>query len=168
MEEIEPNETLRVDIAARARSLFFESQQSIYRRADRMFAKLMICQWFAAIAAALWITPRTWAGQYSQVHLHVWIAIFLEGLITVFPVALVWRHPGEATTRYVIGAAQMLMSALFIHLTGGRIETHFHVFGSLAFLAFYRDWKVFIPATVVVAGDHLVRGLFFPCRFLVF
>ena len=53
-------------------------------------------------------------------------------------------------------------SALLIHLTGGRIETHFHVFGSLAFLAFYRDWRVLIPATVVVAADHLLRGLYFP------
>jgi hypothetical protein len=56
----------------------------------------------------------------------------------------------------------MLMSALLIHLTGGRIETHFHVFGSLAFLAFYRDWRVLIPATIVVAVDHAVRGLYFP------
>src|SRR5215470_4307798 len=162
MEEMIRGASLPAKVTSRAQDLFAESQQSIYRRADRMFAKLMICQWVAAVAAALWITPRTWAGQYSQVHLHVWVAIFLGGLITLFPVALVWRYPGEATTRYVIGAAQMLMSALFIHLTGGRIETHFHVFGSLAFLAFYRDWKVFVPATLVVACDHLVRGLFWP------
>jgi signal transduction histidine kinase len=56
----------------------------------------------------------------------------------------------------------MLMSALLIHLTGGRIETHFHVFGSLAFLAFYRDWRVLIPATIVVALDHLLRGIYWP------
>ena len=56
----------------------------------------------------------------------------------------------------------MLMGALLIHLTGGRIETHFHVFGSLAFLAFYRDWRVLVPATVVVALDHMLRGLFWP------
>ncbi len=49
-----------------------------------------------------------------------------------------------------------------IHLTGGRIETHFHVFGSLAFLAFYRDWRVLITASVVVAMDHLLRGFFWP------
>ena len=54
------------------------------------------------------------------------------------------------------------MGALLIHLTGGRIETHFHVFGSLAFLAFYRDWRVLIPATVVVALDHMLRGMFWP------
>jgi len=56
----------------------------------------------------------------------------------------------------------MLTSALLIHLTGGRIETHFHVFGSLAFLAFYRDWRVLMTATVVVAVDHMARGLFWP------
>ena len=71
-------------------------------------------------------------------------------------------RPGLPSTRYVIAVAQMLMGALLIHLTGGRIETHFHVFGSLAFLAFYRDWRVLIPATVVVALDHLLRGIFWP------
>jgi len=47
-------------------------------------------------------------------------------------------------------------------LSGGRIETHFHVFGSLAFLAFYRDWRVLVPATIVVAADHALRGIFYP------
>lgn len=49
-----------------------------------------------------------------------------------------------------------------MHVTGGRIETHFHVFGSLAFLAAYRDWTLLLPATVIVAIDHLVRGIFCP------
>src|SRR5204862_6742064 len=76
---------------------------------------------------------------------------------------LLWLlRPGERSTRHVIAVAQMLMAALLIHLTGGRIETHFHVFGSLAFLAFYRDWRVLIPATIVVAADHLLRGIFWP------
>ena len=48
----------------------------------------------------------------------------------------------------------MLMGALLIHLTGGRIEAHFHIFGSLAFLAIYRDWRVLITASLVVVLDH--------------
>ena len=56
----------------------------------------------------------------------------------------------------------MLISALWIHLTGGRIETHFSVFGSLVILAFYRDWPVLLTATTVVALDHFLRGLFWP------
>src|SRR5438034_5541534 len=70
--------------------------------------------------------------------------------------------PGEAITRHAVAVAQMLWSALLIHLTGGRIETHFHVFGSLAFLAFYRDAKVLIPATIVVSADHFARGILWP------
>ncbi|MFL6211702.1 MAG: putative bifunctional diguanylate cyclase/phosphodiesterase [Pyrinomonadaceae bacterium] len=146
----------------RARHLFSEHQQSICKRTDRMFAGLMAVQWVAAIAAALWISPKTWAGQYSQTHIHVWAAVFLGGAISLFPITLALLRPGAPSTRYVIATAQMLMSSLLIHLTGGRIETHFHVFGSLAFLAFYRDWRVLVPATVVVAADHFLRGVFWP------
>src|SRR5437868_10186497 len=70
--------------------------------------------------------------------------------------------PGQTVTRYVIAVAQMLMSALLISVTGGRIETHFHVFGSLVILSFYRDWRVLVPATIVVALDHFIRGVYWP------
>jgi two-component system, sensor histidine kinase and response regulator len=56
----------------------------------------------------------------------------------------------------------MFTSGLFIHLSGGRIETHFHIFGSLAFLAFYRDWRVLVTGSVVVGLDHVLRSLFWP------
>jgi PAS domain S-box-containing protein len=146
----------------RVRELFDEQRQNIFVRTDRLFAGLMLFQWLAGIAAALWISPRTWSGTYSQTHLHVWAALFLGGAITIFPVYLALRHAGSALTRHTVAVSQMLMGALLIHLTGGRIETHFHVFGSLAFLAFYRDWRVLLSATVVVAVDHSVRGLFWP------
>ncbi|HEV2903989.1 MAG TPA: PAS domain S-box protein [Pyrinomonadaceae bacterium] len=146
----------------RAAELFAAEQQTIYRTTDRMFAVLMSVQWVAGIGAALWISPRTWSGTVSQTHFHVWAAIFLGAAINAFPIALALKKPGAAITRYSIATAQMLMSALLIHLTGGRIETHFHVFGSLAFLAFYRDWRVLLPATIVVAADHFLRGLFWP------
>jgi two-component system cell cycle sensor histidine kinase/response regulator CckA len=146
----------------RAAALFAEHQQKIYRDTDRLFAVLMTVQWVAGIVAALWISPRTWIGTVSQTHQHVWAAIFLGGMISLPPVLLALYKPGQSLTRYSIATGQILMSALLIYLTGGRIETHFHVFGSLAFLAFYRDWRVLVPATVIVAADHLLRGAFWP------
>src|SRR5204862_8213086 len=95
-------------------------------------------------------------------HLHVWAAVYLGGAIAVFPIALVLTRSGKASTRHVIAVAQMLTSGLLIQLTGGRIETHFHVFGSLAFLSFYRDWRVLVPATIIVSADHFLCGLFWP------
>ena len=149
-------------IFERAKDNFAAHRQAIYQDTDRMFAVLMGVQWIAGIAAALWISPRTWAGAVSETSANVWAAILLGGAITLFPIVLAVKNPGKTTTRYVIATAQMLMSALLIHLTGGRIETHFHVFGSLAFLAFYRDRNVLIPATLVVALDHILRGVFWP------
>jgi two-component system, sensor histidine kinase and response regulator len=146
----------------RAAELFASYQGDVYRQTDRLFAGLMAVQWIGGIIFALWISPRAWAGTTSSTHLHVWAAVVLGGLISLFPALLALMRPGRPSTRYTISAAQMLMGALLIHLTGGRLETHFHVFGSLAFLAFYRDWRVLVPATVVVALDHMLRGIFWP------
>ena len=146
----------------RIHQLFEESQEKLHKRTDRMFAALMALQWLAGIIAALWISPKAWVGQTSYVHLHVWAALLLGGAISGFPIFLALTQPGKTLTRHVIAIGQMLTSALLIHLTGGRIETHFHVFGSLAFLAFYRDWRVMLSATIVVAADHFARGMLWP------
>jgi signal transduction histidine kinase len=146
----------------RAEALFAEYRSDVYRRTDRLFAVLMGIQWLAGVVFALWVSPLAWYGASSATHLHVWAAIFLGGAICLFPAALGVLRPGHVWTRNTIAVGQMLMGALLIHLTGGRIETHFHVFGSLAFLAFYRDWRVLIPATIVVALDHMLRGIFWP------
>ena len=145
-----------------AAELFREHLQAVYRRTDKTFAVLMVVQWVAGVVAAVWISPRAWAGTTSYLHPHIVAAILLGGVITALPVFLALTRPGFTTTRYVIAVSQMLISALLIHLTGGRIETHFHVFGSLAFLACYRDWRVLVIATIVVVVDHLVRGIFWP------
>ena len=154
--------TLTAATQARAEELFSEQRAKTWRQIDRVFALLMLLQWAAAVAAALWISPYTWKGSTSAVHVNVSLAFGLGGLLAAGPIFMVMRWPGTAATRHTIAAAQALWSALLIHLTGGRIETHFHVFGSLAFLAFYRDWRVLITASCVVAVDHLLRGLYFP------
>src|SRR3984893_19062673 len=110
---------------------FQDHCQQVWRRTDRMFAGLMALQWLASIGVALWITPLTWIGATSSIHVHVLAAIFLGSAIAAFPILLVFLRPGQAITRHVIAAAQMLASVLLIDLTGGRIETHFHIFCSL-------------------------------------
>lgn len=149
-------------IVKRTEERFARYRDRNVKMADRLFAKLFIGQWFFAILVALVWSPYTWSGKVKVVNLHVWIAIFLGGAIISLPIALVLKKPGMVVTRYVIAFAQMLFSALLIHLSGGRIETHFHVFGSLALLAFYLDWGVLVVAAVTIAIDHFVRGLVWP------
>lgn len=127
-------------MAARARKPFEESREAIQRRTDRLFAKLMIIQWLAGVAAALMISPGTWIDTTGQTHLHVLTAILFAGAVTILPVFLAWKHPGIPLTRRTICVAQMLVSAPLIHLTGGRIETQFYILGSILFLVFFRGW----------------------------
>lgn len=147
---------------ARGEALYHDYFRANCARTDQMFAVLMFVQWIGAIVTACLISPHTWIGETSTLHIHVWMAIGLGGLVSAFPIYLALTAPGEATTRHGIAFAQAIWSALLIHLSGGRLETHFHIFGSLAFLAFYRDWRVLITFSVVTAVDHFVRGYWWP------
>ena len=147
---------------ARVQKIFSERYNDLVRKTDKLFGYLFIFQWLLGIVFALLISPSTWSGEISETHVHVYAAIFLGGLIAALPTYLIFRNPGATQNRMVVAVSQILFSILFIHLTGGRIETHFHIFGSLAFLAFYRDWRPVLIATVVTAVDHLVRGAFWP------
>jgi len=149
-------------VTERTRQLLRQQFDAIYCRTDALFACVLVLQWVVSVGIALWFTPRSWSGAIGQVHPHAWTAIFLGGCITSYPVYLVLSRPGDALTRQTIALAQMAWSALLIHMTGGRLETHFHVFGSLAMLAAYRDWRVLLTATIAVACDHLLRGLYWP------
>ncbi len=139
-----------------------EHYRSIHIRTDRMFACLMVLQWIGGVVMALFISPRTWIGSQSELHPHVMMALFGGGLLAFMPIVMAIFIPGRRLTRWVISCSQVLFSSLLIHLSGGRIETHFHIFGSLAFLAAYRDPSVLAPATLITAIDHLVRGIWWP------
>src|SRR5580693_8301864 len=111
---------LTEDKTQRASELVSEDLNRNYTQTSHLFTILMLVQWIAGIAAALWISPYTWVGSTSQIHLHVWLAIFLGGAITSLPVFLTLTRPRDAFTRHIVAICQMLMSSLLIHLTGGR------------------------------------------------
>ena len=125
-----------------------------HAQTDRMFRWLLLGQWLFAIALVLIRRP------FSPVHVEM--AVGFGAVIDLMPIVLIRVRPGWWATRHVVAGAQILWSALLVTITDGRIETHFHVFGSLAFLAIYRDWRVLGTATVLVFADHLVRGLAWP------
>ncbi len=149
-------------VATRAAQLAQEHHRRVHVLTDRLFAPLLVFQWIACIAIAAWNSPWTYEGPTRSVHVHLVAAIVLGGIFALVPCWLVWRRGGSVVTRHTIAICQSATGALLIHLSGGRIETHFHIFGSLAFLSFYRDWRVLVTASLVVAFDHFVRGMFWP------
>jgi len=141
----------------------YQSNLLIHRKGlDHIMSFVLIFNWLLGIFFAFIVSPGTWIGQQHLTNLHIWVAFLQGGFMALFPAYLAWFHSGAPVTRHVIAMSQCLFASLFVHLPGGRIETHFYYFGSLAFLAFYRDWKIVVTGTIFVAADHLLRGIFWP------
>ncbi|WP_158545398.1 methyl-accepting chemotaxis protein [Bremerella cremea] len=143
-------------------SLLYQEEQVVNSRTNRLFAVLMLIQACAAFGLALLISPQTWAGAASSTHPHIWGSAILAILLGVIPAYLGWFQAKNPMTRYVMAISQAGFSALFIHISGGRTEVHFYVFLSLAFLSLYRDPLVLLLSSVIIAADHILRGLLWP------
>ncbi|WP_140626194.1 methyl-accepting chemotaxis protein [Methylibium rhizosphaerae] len=127
--------------------------QSLRREADRwMLAAL-------ALAALMAVALGAWLGQAS---------LALAGAATVFlpGVALYALARGSLLARCGYPVLLMAAVALHIQLGAGRVEFHFGVFVSLAFLLLYRDWLPLVVGAVTIAVHHLafdrLQALGFP------
>ena len=155
---LNPLSSFEPKILSEAGLMFRSEYKRICQRTDRMIAALMCLQWPGAIIAAVVIASHP----TSCVPSNIMAAIFCGGAIALCTILLAAFCPGERYTRHIIAACQMGMSGLLIQISGGHIETHFHVFGSLAFLALYLDWQVLATATIVTLVDHSLVGIYWP------
>src|SRR5579875_783991 len=95
--------------ADRADELYDRRLLAGYRRVDRLFAVLLPLQWIAGVAFAFWLSPYTWAGETASIHVHVWGAVALGGLIVALPLCLIQWDPGSSMTRRAVAVAQVLV-----------------------------------------------------------
>ncbi|MFC5860734.1 putative bifunctional diguanylate cyclase/phosphodiesterase [Acidicapsa dinghuensis] len=149
----------RVHRNAVAESRFRKQRTALCASVDGYFGWLMILQWVAAIAIGWLYVPLSGAVSLQT---RVVTAVAYGAFLTIIPVLLIRFFPGHQSTRLTIAAMQMLMSSLLIHLMGGHAEAHFHIFGSLAFLAFYLDYQVLLVASITIVVDHVLHASYFP------
>jgi methyl-accepting chemotaxis protein len=100
-----------------------------------------------------------------QLGISIFIGFMTDDLVTAFvvglPVVLVpiifsLKQPNSGLSAHVIAIATQLMTALHIQQSYGMTELHFEVFVVLAFLIFFRDWKVVVTSTLTVAVHHIL------------
>lgn len=85
-----------------------------------------------------------------------WVPALLFGIpIAAVPLLLSFQSPFAPISRHAMGIGVQLFAALHIHQTYGLIETHFEIFVLLAFLSYFRDWRVIASSTAVVAVHHI-------------
>jgi len=90
---------------------------------------------------------------------NTYLAFFIIAIPTLLlSIYLEKNHSGELITRLFMGSAFMIYTGLIIHQNFGDIEAHFSAFGLIGVLLYYRDWRVIVVATIVIALHHLILG----------
>jgi signal transduction histidine kinase len=144
---------------ARARDVRHAVVAALTADGHRMFRILFAVQWLIAMLIA-WQTALP--GDYRIV------ITLISGAMLCVPAGLFTRAaPRSAWVRHWVGLCQIAWSTLFMWLLEGHSEAQFHVFTSLAFLAFYRDWKVLATATLATIVYPLMRVALLPDAYVV-
>lgn len=144
------------------KDIFQNMMDITYSSASKIFSVLLPIQYAILVILAFIITPNTWKGDTSSINQTLYTVLGLGLLAVGLPSYLAKVKPTETITRYAIAIGQMICSALLIDIFGGRIEAHFHILISIAFLSIFKDFKLILVATIVVVIDHLLRGFLFP------
>ena len=126
------------------------------------------------------LSDETWARRHRAVVLLLWAHV-----LAVFVFALFTNHEavhGAAEASVVAGAAMAAQwgrlgrtmraaaasfglvsaSAMFVHLSGGYVEAHFHFFVMIGVISLYQEWLPFLVAIAYVVIHHAVLGFINP------
>ncbi len=113
------------------------------KKLNNIFLGVLCVQFIMSVGIGL-ITNTLMLGLVSSV------------LIIALPIFMSFQYPTSHATKLSMAIATQLMASVHIQQTMGMTEMHFQIFVLLAFLSFYRDWKVIIAATGVIAVHHVL------------
>lgn len=89
-----------------------------------------------------------------------WTEALLIGIPSaVIPLYLIRTQPFSDLSQHAVAIGLMLFAALHIQQMHGLVEMHFGIFVLMSFLAYYRNWKIYVTSVAVIAVHHL--GFYF-------
>jgi PAS domain S-box-containing protein len=145
--------------AARAREVRHEVVAQLTVGTHRTFLVLFAVQW----PVALFLAWKSAVPSESR----ILFTLILGGMLCLPAVLFARAAPLAWWVRHFTALCQIGWSMLFMWLLEGRSEAHFHVFVSLAFLAFYRDWRVMASATLAAIAYPIVRISLLPEAYVI-
>lgn len=89
---------------------------------------------------------------------------YLGGGALLGAIAITARLPavGRRTQSAIATYGLVTASALLVHLSGGRIELHFHFFVMMSVIVLYQDWLPFLVGLQFIVIEHGLIGTLMP------
>ena len=144
---------------SRAREMRHEVVAQLTVHTHRILWALFAVQWLVALVLA-WQDATPGESRF-------WFTATLGGVLSVPALLFALGAPLAPWTRHFTAACQVGWSMVFLWLLDGQPEAQFHLFVSLTFIAFYRDWSVLLSATAVALGYQAVHLLVLSDAYLV-
>ena len=127
---------------------------------------LVVLTWLHAIVIALLgpVLGYRWVFSFGALTTDGTIPhVLLEAsVVALFAILARWRRIEPTLQAVCVALGLVTSSAVFVHLSGGYIELHFHFFVMVVFLAFYQQWVPFGVAIAYVALHHGLVGVLWP------
>ena len=138
------------------REIYQRYLHEIGERTDRLFFWILLAEWLMAVL----IVARAPHEAPGQQEVPVWAALLVGGLIVSWPMYVARVNAGDRATRRQIAIAQAFMACLLVHFGHGRSEIHLAAIVSFVFVALYRDKRLLLLSSGIVAADHLLGSFF--------
>jgi PAS domain S-box-containing protein len=144
---------------ARAREVRHDVVATLIGGTHLTFRGVFAAQWVIALALA-------WKSSLPG-ESRVLFTLILGAMLSVPALLFARAAPQAHWVRHFMAACQMGWSILFMWLLEGQPEAQLHVFVSLAFLAFYRDWRVIVTASLVAMAWPFVKLAMVPANYVI-
>ena len=144
---------------ARAREMRHEVVAQITVGTHRAFRILFAVQWPVALALA-WNSALPGDGRFL-------FTLILGGTLCLPAMLFARAAPLAWWVRHFTALCQIGWSMLYMWLLEGHTEAQYHMFLSLVFLAFYRDWRLLVTATCAAIAYPILRIAMLPDSFVI-
>lgn len=133
-------------------SRFSASLFALREHTDSRVFWLLVTQWVVTLLTSFVVSSRWNESRLDALS----AAVIWVGVLSVVPLALVLRSPGTLQSRWSVVVSQGLMSTLLWYVSGGRPDSHLHLFAWLVVLSLYRDASVLVAGGVTALVGHTV------------
>ncbi len=130
---------------------FQSGMRALREQADARIFWVLLAQWTVTLFASIAV-----ANQADHPRLDLLsIAVLAIGALSLMQLGMILRWPGRTQTRWTIVASEAVISSLLWYVSGGRPESHFHLFAWLVVLSLYRDVPVLLTTVLASLSVHL-------------